>query len=205
MARSILALALAALIGMSSARAAFTPEQAQAVSRVETYLNGIGTMRARFIQIGPDGRQAAGELLLDRPSRMRLDYDPPSRVLIVTEGFRIVYYDGALKQVSYIPIGSTPLGFLLDDRIRLSGDVVVEKVEDAAGEIRVTVSQAKEPAAGRVTLSFSSQPLELRRWSVQDAQGLVTHVVLEQVERGVRLDRDLFHFRNPRIYGYPED
>jgi outer membrane lipoprotein-sorting protein len=46
---------------------------------------------------------------------------------------------------------------------------------------------------------FAEQPLELRRWTVVDAQGLPTHVVLNGVETGMPLDDELFVFRNPKF------
>jgi outer membrane lipoprotein-sorting protein len=170
------------------------------LSHVEDYLNGLTTLKADFVQINPDGRTLTGELYYQRPDKMRLQYDPPSDILIVSDGWQIVYYDRKLEQISYLFPNSTPLGFLLRDQIRLSGDVTVIDVRNSAGELHVTLVQTDEPNQGSIQLSFAEEPLELRRWTVVDAQGLATRIELETPETGLPLDRELFRFRNPRFY-----
>jgi outer membrane lipoprotein-sorting protein len=176
------------------------PENArEPLARIEAYLNGIDTLRSSFVQINPDGGQVTGELYYERPDKMRLEYDPPSRVLIIADEWEVVYHDRRLKQVSHMLTGSTPLGFLLEEEIKLSGDVTVTDLEEGDGELRVTLVQTEEPDQGSITLVFAEQPMELRRWTVVDAQGLPTHVVLDGIETGVALDDELFVFRNPRF------
>jgi outer membrane lipoprotein-sorting protein len=169
------------------------------IARVEAYLNGIDTLRSSFVQINPDGAEVTGELYYARPDKMRLEYDPPSRILIVANRWQVIYHDRRLKQVSHQLTGSTPLGFLLEEDIRLSGDVTVTDLEEAGGELRVTLVQTEEPDQGSITLVFAEQPMELRRWTVVDAQGLPTHVLLGGVETGVALDDELFVFHNPKF------
>jgi outer membrane lipoprotein-sorting protein len=170
------------------------------LARVEDYLNGLTTLKADFVQINPDGGTVTGELYYQRPDKMRLDYDPPSDILIISDGWHITYYDRRLEQASHVFPSSTPLGFLLEDEIRLSGDVEVTEVERSAGELHITLVQADEPHEGSIRLSFAEEPLELRRWTVVDAQGLATHVLLERPQLGLALDRELFRFRNPKFY-----
>ena len=169
------------------------------IARVEAYLNGIDTLRSSFVQINPDGAEVTGELYYARPDKMRLEYDPPSRILIVANRWQVIYHDRRLKQVSHLLTGSTPLGFLLEEDVRLSGDVTVTDLEEAGGELRVTLVQTEEPDQGSITLVFAEQPMELRRWTVVDAQGLPTHVLLGGVETGVALDDELFVFHNPKF------
>ena len=76
-------------------------------------------------------------------------------------------------------------------------------LERRGGELRVTLVQTDEPNQGSITLAFAEQPFELRRWTVIDPQGYATHVVLERLETDVRLDNELFVFRNPDFY--PEE
>ena len=180
--------------------AAALPSAHADLSRIEDYLNGLTTLKADFVQINPDGGTVTGELYYQRPDKMRLQYDPPSDILIVSDGWQIVYYDRKLEQISYLFPNSTPLGFLLRDQIRLSGDVTVTDVERSAGELHVTLVQTDEPHQGSIQLAFAEDPMELRRWIVIDAQGQATQIVLEQPQTGLRLDGELFRFRNPRFY-----
>jgi outer membrane lipoprotein-sorting protein len=193
-------LGLAWLLGPAPAPAALPAAQAGDVSRIEAYLNDLTTLRSGFVQINPDGAMVTGELYYQRPDKMRLDYHPPSPILIVSDGWQIVYYDRKLEQVSYLFPSSTPLGFLLSDQIRLSGDVTVTDLAREAGELRVTLVQTDEPNQGSIELAFAENPMELRRWTVIDAEGQATNIVLDGLETGVPLDSGLFRFHNPKFY-----
>lgn len=201
--RALGALLLAVLTALPAAAVVRDPATASAedLAQIEGYLNGLRTLRAGFLQIGPDGATATGTFAYARPDKMRLDYDPPSELLIIANGWKLVYQDRRLEQISQLFTSQTPLGFLLEDEIRLrDGDVTVTSLSRRGGEVQVTLVQTDEPAEGSITLAFAEQPFELRRWTIVDAQGYATHVVLEAVESGVPLDRELFIFRNPEFY-----
>ena len=116
-------LGLAWILGPGAAPAALPSAHADDIARIEAYLNGLTTVRSEFVQTNPDGGRVTGEFYYQRPDKMRLDYDPPSPILIISDGWWVIYYDRQLEQVSHLTIGSTPLGFLLADEIRLSGEV----------------------------------------------------------------------------------
>ncbi len=197
MRRALASLAAAAAMALATTPVwPALPGASEPIARVEAYLNSIDTLRSSFVQINPDGGQVTGEMYYARPDKMRLQYDPPSGVVIVADQWQMLFYDGRLKQESRLLTGQTPLGFLLSDEIELDGDVTVTGVEEAGGELRITLVRTDEPGQGSITLVFAEQPLELRRWTVVDAQGLPTHVVLDGIETGVALDDELFVFRN---------
>jgi outer membrane lipoprotein-sorting protein len=155
-------------------------------------------MTARFTQYAEDGGIAEGRLYVKRPGHMRFEYDPPTPILLVADGTFVIYFDKSLEQTSYLPIGSTPAWFLLRDDIRLGGDVTVTGYEHTPGAIRVTLVKTKDPDAGAVTLTFSDRPLELKQWSIVDAQGKRTTVSLTDMRVGLPLDKQLFVFKEPR-------
>src|SRR5258708_25126440 len=119
------ALALAVLTGLVAApsdaalprAAALSAEDRAEIQRVEQYLNGIHSLAAHFQQFAADGGAAAGLVYVARPGRMRFEYDKPSPILLLADGTFVVYIDNQLKQVSYLPIGSTPAWVLLRDNI----------------------------------------------------------------------------------------
>jgi outer membrane lipoprotein-sorting protein len=202
-----LLLALAATAAAGPARAALPPAQQELVERLEAYFNGIRTLEADFEQVAPDGSLSTGKLYIDRNrGAMRFDYDPPSQILLVAPGdWRLIFYDGSIKQVNVIPLAETPLGFLLNKQVRLEGDVSVAGVQERADEIDLTLLRTEAPDQGRVVLTLARRPLELRRWSVTDAQGLTTSIELANLRTGVPLDGDLFVWRDPKLFGWPED
>jgi outer membrane lipoprotein-sorting protein len=194
-------------LGLSWITGPARPGQTQPsiVADVERYLNTITTLEARFQQIAPNGGLATGKLYLQRPGRLRFDYDPPSRIRLVAPGdWRLIFYDASIKQVNVIPVRQTPLGILLDSEISLDDTVEVVDVQRAGEEVALTVVREGYADQGAVTLVFAEQPMTLRRWSVTDAQGLVTHVLLDEVRTGGRIDPEVFRWRDPAIFGLPD-
>ena len=194
-------------LGVSEAAAArpraadITGEERAEIQRIERYLNGMTTMQARFLQASSNGQYAEGSLYISRPGKLRIEYDPPVPVLIVTDGTFLIYYDKQLEQVSHIPLGSTPASILTRPDIRLTGgDLILTGFESKGGALRVTVVQASDPYSGQVTLVFDRDPLALRKWTVVDAQGIETDVSLIAARVDIPLDPDLFRFRDPRIF-----
>jgi len=204
--RSLGAIALVALLSLP-ARADLAPEQRDVVRQVEAYFNGIRTLEANFRQLAADGGIATGKLFIDRNrSALRFDYDPPSKILLVAPGdWRLIFYDGSIQQVNVIPIGETPIGFLLSENVDLASDVSVQSVAERQAEIDLTLVRTKEPDQGKVVLTLTREPMALRRWSVTDAQGLTTEIDLTQIRTGIDLDRSLFVWRDPKIFGWPKD
>jgi outer membrane lipoprotein-sorting protein len=204
--RGLAPLLLAAALALP-AQAALPPPQQAVVERVESYFNDIRTLEASFRQTAPDGSLSTGRLFIDRNrSGMRFDYDPPSKVLLVAPGdWRLIFYDGSIQQVNVIPLSETPLGFLLSQDVKLSDDVTVQSVADRGAEIDVTLIRTEEPDQGKVVLTFAAEPMRLTRWSVTDAQGLVTTLEIDDVRTGVELQRELFVWRDPKMFGWPKD
>ena len=179
--------------------ALLTTQDRADLPRIEAYLNGIKTLKARFLQVAPDGSTTGGLAWLERPGRMRFQYDPPSPLLLVAGHGLFVFYDRQLNQTTNIPLGATPLGILLRDNLTLSGDVTVTRIARQPGQIQVTLVRTTSPGDGSLTLVFSDPPLELRQWAVVDAQRQETRVALFDVTLGGSFDEQMFTFINPKF------
>lgn len=181
--------------------APLSPADQGAIARLEAYLNGIHTLHARFLQVAPDNRTSQGEAWLQRPGEMRFQYDSPAPYLLVANGGRVVFQDKQLDQVSTIPLTSTPLGLLLRDPVRLSGDVTVTDLQRLPGQIQLTAVRSAKPEDGSLTLIFATDPLTLRSWRILDAQHQETRVSLFDVQLGGRFDPNLFVFKDTEAEG----
>ncbi len=184
----------------AQAPAALTLQDRADIARVETYLNGVRTLHARFRQIAPNGSTSEGQVWLERPGRMRFEYDPPSPFLLVGGHGLLVFHDSRLQQTSNIPLSSTPLGLLLQDNLRLSGDITVAGLTRAPGQLQLRLLRTKSPADGTLTLVFADAPLALRQWSVVDAQRQETRITLYNIELGGTFKQGLFEFIDPRFF-----
>jgi outer membrane lipoprotein-sorting protein len=171
------------------------------IARIEAYLNGVRTMVSPFMQTASDGSTASGMVYLQRPGKLRIDYDPPSPILIMSTSGQLVYFDKSLKQVTYVPTSATPAGLLVQDQVKLSGDVTVIRMQRGPGVIRVSLVRTSEPEAGQVTLIFADQPLQLKQWTVVDGRGVETQVALMDPVLGGPIDPKRFEFLDPRTPG----
>lgn len=171
------------------------------LARIEAHLDAIRTLTARFVQVDGRGGIARGRLWLQRPGRMRFEYDPPAQILLVADGTFVIFHDRAVRQTSHIPLGATPLAVLLADRIRLAGgEVLPLRVDREPGLIEVTLTRPGREREGSLTLSFTEPPLALRQWTVVDAQAQAVRVSLFEVETGGRFDPQLFRFVDPQFF-----
>ncbi len=199
LARGLL-IAVALVLAAPPAWAALDARDQADVRRIEAYLNGIRTIRAKFVQIAPDGELSEGVFSLWRPGRIRFEYLPPSPIQVVADGSWLFLYDAELDQTTRFDIDATPLSVLLGDTIRLDGRISVRNVEREPGVLRLVVRDREKPERGSITLVFSEKPLKFRQWLVLDAQGLETAVYLSQVEFNPALDADIFEFVDPNPF-----
>ena len=193
--RALLAALLLALPVAATAapRAATLSARDQAdLKRIESYLDGIKTLKAEFDQTNPDGSVVSGDVYMLRPGKMRFEYAPPTQLLIVSDGNYVGVNDLEMQQVTFYPGASTPAWFLLRESIRMSGDVTVTRFERGPDALRVTAVQTKSPDNGAITLVFSDHPLQLVKWDVLDATQHATSIALSDPHEGVKLDPKLF-------------
>jgi outer membrane lipoprotein-sorting protein len=179
-----------------------TPEQLapqqKTIARVEKYLTGLTTIISDFTQVAPDGSLATGKFYMQRPGKMRWQYNPPTPVLMVADGKVLTYYDYELQQVNYINLDSTIIGFLAQKDIRFDRNVGIMDVKRENGVIRIKLAQKEKTDEGTLTLEFSDKPIAIRNMIITDATQQVTTVSLNHATYGSALDAKLFEFDDPR-------
>ncbi|MEZ5830642.1 MAG: outer membrane lipoprotein carrier protein LolA [Dongiaceae bacterium] len=162
------------------------------IARVEDYLNSLTTVRASFQQFTQSEGLAFGRIYLRRPGRLRVEYDPPSEILLIADGILLSYYDAELNHIEQVPLKLSPMWFLLRENVKLGGDVTVTTFKKAANAILIGLVQSDEPDAGSVLLELGDKPLELRQWTITDSAGTQVRVGLYNTEFGVPLEAALF-------------
>jgi outer membrane lipoprotein-sorting protein len=192
---------LAAALAMAPTLRAGTPgfmhmERSEADSadldRISRAFNAIHTLRGAFVQIGPDGQDDEGVFYIEKPGRMRFEYHAPNPVLIVSDGSTVAVENRKLGTLDHYPIWSTPLDLILADDVNLNRNPAVVGVSREPGELIVSARESSTKVSGNLTLVFSDPGLELRQWTIVDAQGLSTTVSLRDVKPGVSIDPGLF-------------
>jgi len=176
-----LALALLASVAASPTMAgpsALSGEDSTLVARAVAYLESLTSAKGHFEQTDSRGEETSGTFVIQRPGRARFDYDPPSGLVIASNGFKVTVVNRRLKTIESYPLGVTPLGLFLAKNIRLDKGVVVSAVDRTATGFILTAQDGHERSRGAIAMSFSEQPLRLEGWTVTDARGQSVRVRL---------------------------
>jgi len=193
-----LALAAAPFAGPALAQSAVSPADQALVDRAVAYLEGLTEAQGRFVQTDGRGRSVTGQLYMKRPGKARFAYDPPSGLLVVSDGGVVSVQDTRLKTFDAYPLGTTPLSLFLAKTIRLDKGVQVTRVARMSDGFSITARDGKKQTAGTITLTFTDNPLALAGWTVTDAQGRPTRVQLVGLQRASGLAGSLFVLKDPR-------
>lgn len=192
------------VLTMNAPAFAETPALSSDIAKIEHYLRNLDTVQARFLQTAPNGHQLVGTFYMDRPGKLRFEYDDPIEDFIVADGLFIYFYDAQLGEQTNAPIGFTLADFLLRKDLRLSGDVDIQQVLRNDGILQIKLAQTSDPGSGSITLGFTENPFQLKKWRVIDPQGLITEIEFFHFKTGMDLKRSLFVYTDPkRFQGEP--
>lgn len=160
---------------------------------INAYLQQLRTAQGRFSQTNPDGSKQTGTFRLSKPGRIRFDYDSPKGALVVADGNWVGVFDPkSNRNPTRYPLQNTPLQMLLRDSISLAEPgLVLGATKDARGT-HITVVDPRTPKDGRLVMTFSENPIQLREWEVISKTGQRTKVALTELRTGGSIDRNLF-------------
>lgn len=177
----------------------------KALRLVQTYMDTVQSLEARFYQRAPDGGVASGKLSLARPGRVRFDYEGDVPFLVVADGKTLNFVDYEIGQVTRWPVKDTPLRALLGGSTDLAS--IGANIETAPfgnnDLLALHATDVDRPELGHITVYFQQLPyveekLRLLRWDVTDAQGQITTVEIADAQVNVDLAADLWDFEDPR-------
>jgi outer membrane lipoprotein-sorting protein len=173
----------------------FDSKQRALVNKVSTYLTSVQMLTGNFVQIGPDGRRATGHLFIQKPGKVRFEYDPPSPIDIIADGTQVVVRDRQLATQDLYPLSQTPLRFLLADHIDLLQDtnVVGVTADDTFVSVLIEEKQAFV-GTNRLMMMFDSRDFKLKQWTVTDVQGFDTTIAVSNLDTSKKPDPNLFRF-----------
>ena len=172
---------------LTSARADL---KSDTLAALRAHYANVPTMKGEFLQFGPTGDQSGGEFSIKRPGKVRFDYEAPSPVQVVSNGLAVMVVNKKLKTFDTYPLKNTPLKLLLDDKLDISEESILDvTVEDDV----TTIVMGDKQIFGNsiITLLFEPETFELRQWTIKDAQGKETSVMVFNVEDNVDIsDRE---------------
>lgn len=173
---------------------AFEQNEKEAVRALSDHFASVPTMSGEFIQFGPNGEQTGGQFFIHRPGKIRFNYENPSPIMVVSNGRTLAVNNRKLKTWNYYPLSKTPLSLLLSERIQIEDDTIrsVEATEDFT-----TVVMGDKDVFGdsEITLLFDPETQDLRQWTIKDARGEETSVMIFNVQKNIKISDTLFHIK----------
>lgn len=167
-------------------------EQSAAVAAIGRAVNAITRLQGRFTQTNPDGTTVGGQFWLQRPGKVRFEYDAPSPLLLISDGTNVAMQDRRLRTTDRYPLRQTPLYFLLKANVDLARDVVVSGVEQRGGNTLLAMRDRRREADGELIVSFDQATNLLEEWTIRDRQGRSTRVRLIDAVQGPAIAASLF-------------
>jgi len=163
------------------------------VDRVSHYLSSLQNLIGDFVQIGPDGARTVGKFYIQKPGKVRFEYEPPSPIDVIADGSSVVVRDRKLATQDLYPLSQTPLRYLLADQIDLARDTNLTAVSQDNSFITVTIEE-RQILVGthRLVLMFVAKDMQLRQWTVTDPQGYETTVAVYNLDTTHKPDPGMF-------------
>ena len=171
----------------------FDANQKNLAAKVSTYLSSLQNVSGNFVQVGPDGSRTTGDFYIQKPGKLRFEYDDPSPIAIVADGSSVVVRDRKLATQDIYPLSQTPLRYLLSDKIDLIKDTNVVGVSQDDMFVSVTIEE-KQSLIGtsRLMLMVGAKDNQLKQWTITDPQGYDTTIAVYNLDTAKKLDPALF-------------
>lgn len=166
------------------------------LAAISDYLNKMTVAEAEFTQINDDGTISTGKIYINRPGRIRFEYNPPDASLVMAGAGEVVVLDAKSNAApDRFALASTPLSIILKPTVNLGQARMVVGHTSNAQTTTVTAQDPDHPEYGNIQLVFTANPIELRQWVVTDASDQQTTVILGELKTGGKLSPRLFDIR----------
>ena len=168
----------------------------QDLARIDAALNNTLSFQGRFAQYGADGSFSQGKIYLQRPGKLRFEYDAPETLLIVSDGVTLTEHDKALQTMDRVPLSATPLNFFLKENVQLARDTEIIGLTKTPTDVTVTARDGSGQMDGEITMVFDAGNLALKEWIIRSSFGGGTRVVLSDLRYNQRINPRLFILRD---------
>jgi outer membrane lipoprotein-sorting protein len=173
--------------------ATFDDKQKAQAAKISTYLSSLQTLIGNFVQVGPDGTKTKGQFFIQKPGKVRFEYEAPNPIAIVADGSMVAVRDRNLSTQDLYPLSQTPLRYLLSDRIDLMKDTNVVSVTADDLFVSVTIEERQLlTGTSRLMLMVGAKDGQLKQWTVTDPQGYDTTVAVYNLDTSRKIDPGMF-------------
>jgi len=168
--------------------------QTELVHRVNAYFNHLKNLKGVFLQTSADNQRQRGKFYISRPGRFRFEFNPPSRVVIISDGKYVSIQDRDLNTDDRWDLGYTPFRALLQNDVDLLRDARILEAQQADNTIVIGFEDKSGEQSSRIKLFLNAgPPLQIKAWIAKDSQGLDTRVDLTEIVNIDEPDANLFN------------
>ncbi|MCU0789745.1 MAG: outer membrane lipoprotein carrier protein LolA [Nitratireductor sp.] len=189
---------LSPVSGAASAQTAAPASKAETIAMLSKHFTSVPTMTGEFVQFGPNGEQTGGVFYIERPGKIRFNYEKPAAVEVISNGKTVAVHNSKLKTWDFYPLDKTPLKMLLSDEIDVK-DKTIREVINEPDLTTVVMGDDKVFGNALITLMFDPASFDLRQWTIKDPKGKETSVMVFNVQKNVELPEKLFQFDEREI------
>lgn len=171
------------------------------IKNVEEYLNSIKYIESNFIQDDiTNSKLSEGMFYLSRSGKLRIDYTNPFEASLYTNKSVTTYYDKELDEITNITTKSTPLHFLLKEKISLADNSIsIIKIEEDSKFILVYLKEQEKEEQGTLVLKLIKAPtMELSSIKLINELDQEIEINLFNIKKDP-IKNSVFVFKNPRL------
>jgi outer membrane lipoprotein-sorting protein len=129
---------------------------------------------------------------LAKPGKLRFEYEPPSPLLIASDGKWLTIKNKDKEKGDQVPLSSTPLRLIAASKLNLLQEAAVVNFQQDGGITTLGLADKKGGMAGQIMLVFDDGRNELQQWIIIDGKGQKTTVQLGNLEKDVKINPKLF-------------
>ena len=170
--------------------------QPKEVDKIIYFLNNFNTLSSEFVQINSVGEVIHGKILVNKPSKFRIEYKDPNDILIICDGFKVAIINNKLKSFSTYSITDTPLNFFLKEKITSESFEIInfQKKENL---FIIEIMSKVNKDSGNIKLIFEENPFQLKKWILYNPNGDKISVTLDNLRINPKINDQLFEVKDP--------
>lgn len=165
------------------------------LNELSRYLNAMKTATSEFTQVNADGSISTGTVYIQRPGRVRFEYNNDN-TLVMASGGNVAIFDPKSGSPQQYPLSQTPLSIILDANVNLGRANMVTAHTESKNATVVTAQDPQNPQYGNIQMVFTANPTQLRQWVVTDDSGQKTTVILGEMREGGSIPASKFSINN---------
>ena len=166
------------------------------IKKIKKYLNNISSLKSDFTQISGDGSITYGSIFMKKPDKFRIVFHKPQNEILVSDGKKIALINKKINTISMYSIDQIPFNFLLSEHISFK-NYNISETTNKNNILSFKVSE-KTQKGKKIKLIFEKKPLNLKKWEIEDPQGNLIQISLNNLSTNITLENRKFLIVDPR-------